>query len=180
MTEQIKTEHMGYEIRYADNMDEWTVSDFSYSNVSLKKVKDHISRKQAALRKAGKFDCLMERNGVLSDVAVVEYIAPIMQRRMYTQDVDKTKEPADHYVWAMTPKHHSTKKVTRRQKRLSEFILDTPENRSIGADIEGVEANIAALKKRITFLRGTLKPVELEHLEKLIAASDQRVEEGDA
>lgn len=174
----MKTEYRGYEIRYAENADEWNCFAIGFSHEKLSKVKAKIDALHLKLRKSAAVDCFVLEGGgyqgesSMTEARVIDYIAPVREKKSWER---VGRGPVIDHEVAVVAKFSGSDKPIRRVMKLSS--LHNEEALSHVAGINEIERQIASLQKLRGKLEEDLPRLPFERLSDLVKASEHRFEE---
>lgn len=167
-------EYRGHTIRWSDNEDKWSCSDFDVSSPSLASIRRTIDDNYRRLRKSAALKCLR----------VSEYSSPFAVEATLIEYLGEKKAPsyrqsnkALHQVAAIMPTLGNNR-PSRSKGDLNEFIADTPENAAVLAEATRISQEAKRLAEEARAMVAGIPRLSLADIEGLVKAHETPKEEG--
>ena len=164
-------EYRGHTIRWSDNEDKWSCSDFSVSSASLAAVRRNIDDHYRRLRKSAAVECLRVSeysHPFTSDATLVEYLGA-KESRSRNRETGAQEVTVWHEVAAMSARR-APERPGRTKGKLDEFIANTPENVAVLTQADDLIRESKRLEKAARTLVAGIPRLTIDDIAGLVQA----------
>lgn len=181
MTKELVINYRGHEIKWSENMEEWTCYDLSGKVKSAEKpskIKAAIDKMYLDRRKASAIPVLEITYGgggtrsELIDAKVTEYVKCIKSSSW------SSKPPPDRHVVAVSALRSGNDRPTRLEKEITELAIDTPEVRDAYAAYLDAYTTSQQWLKKANELREAIPRLTLDDIKPMVELYEQMKDEG--
>lgn len=182
MSDQLIIHYRGYEIRWNDNLEEWSCDDLSgklRSSDKPSKLKAAIDKMYLDRRKAAAVAVLEvtyggHSRGELIDAKVTEYLGS----RRDSRYVKGKSEYYDRHKVAVSALRGSNDKISRQEKELTDLAMDTPEVREAYARYSDLYNQAKELDRQANAAREAIPRLTIEDIKPLVELYEKMQAEG--